>query len=422
VSLSIVPSVHFQALIDSRREDFAFAELGMASTKIDGVYTLNFGILTFFDQQPPDRNVVFDYGTLLLERRRMSAGDAFRVLDRSKEEGSTPEGFSTRIPKSQFELAPWAWNEFRGLPNPIGSPRFVPWPARSFILAPSDRATTPVAQGPIVNTRLPVISDPRATIENFLGGRFLQYPGSAGIAVFMPDYSARFRRVLVSDDSISAEFEAGNRPKEQLMVRVAVDNSEVVQGLVLDWEAGSATVSGPTVQASFEMFLLDRERDRLVDWVQLRAGATEYPSEVVFSSPASQMTRLVRTGENEAQEFKQEIGDGDRLTQSVVAFANTRGGTIFVGVDDLGKPHASDLKGAAESIEKMIRSRCDPYIQVGFEEVVFEEVPILLVKVPEGQEKPYVHSKRGAVLLRGGRNNFAATSHEIRGLLAPKRP
>lgn len=420
--MSLQPAVHFSNLIKAKRGLYSVAEMGLAWTNVDGEKRLVRGYLTFSGSELPDRDIKLDYGQLILERHRLPAVDAFQMIEAASSGSVSPTGFSGTIPKSQLQLSPWGWNEFVGLPNPVGSPRFVQWPSRTFVVAREDNAAVPVWNGPIVNTRLPLVSDPQKSIDEFLGMALSGYAGFYGIAVFLPDYRARFIRAVISDESVTAEFEAGTLPTKQLMIRAAVDSVEVDSLLKTDWEKGVSVLSGKEVGERLEFFLFDREQDQLIDWVQLRSGSVSYPEEVAFTSPYAQIQRLIRLGEGIQQEFKQELGNAERLTQSIVSFANTQGGTIFLGIDDSGRPFKTNLSGAEETIERKIRNDCDPYIRVGFESVEYQDTPLLLVKVPEGTEKPYVHRPRGSVLVRGGRTNFSATSEEIKRLAERPKP
>ena len=47
-----------------------------------------------------------------------------------------------------------------------------------------------------------------------------------------------------------------------------------------------------------------------------------------------EIKRLIFGGENEHVEFKRKINHPEKVIREVVAFANTGGGHLFVGVDD----------------------------------------------------------------------------------------
>lgn len=93
-----------------------------------------------------------------------------------------------------------------------------------------------------------------------------------------------------------------------------------------------------------------------------------------------------------------------KFLATVVAFANTYGGTIFLGVDD-----DCQIKGLKENVDAkildLIADHCDPSIEVHIDSEVFvQENQITLVKVPEGRNKPYILKNRGIFVRRGSSN------------------
>ena len=46
---------------------------------------------------------------------------------------------------------------------------------------------------------------------------------------------------------------------------------------------------------------------------------------------------LISQGENSSVEFKLQESNPDSIAKEIVAFANTQGGTVLLGVDDAGK-------------------------------------------------------------------------------------
>jgi len=84
------------------------------------------------------------------------------------------------------------------------------------------------------------------------------------------------------------------------------------------------------------------------------------------------MTRLEK-GENLHSEFKEWPIHSDDLASSIVAFANTDGGQIFLGVDDDGKIagiRESELDRVAQSIDNVAFNNCDPPVTIVLETVV----------------------------------------------------
>lgn len=411
------PSEDIPKILAAKEGLYSHAEVSLVWSDFEGIQRLTRGLLTFHSSDPGNRDITLDYGPLILERRRLSAEEGFEFIDKVTTGELVSNIFSGSIPKLGYGLPQWAHGSLYGLPPPIGSTRLFGWPYASFLLSLPDNMANVVPRGPIVNTRLPLISDSLQFADDFQGMSLRQFQAIPGIGVFLPDYRARFVKATIDDDNVKASFELGSLKQGDLMFRGAIDGVELQKPLLVDQAKFEVcVVPDSPVGERIEVFMLDTRTDQLVDWIQLLDTATEFPKEVEFASPQDQLQRLVRLGEGETQEFKQEVGDGDRLVQSVVAFANSKGGTVFVGVDDEGRPHHVDLKGNMETIERKIRADCDPYVPVEIHPAVLCDIPILLVKVPLGEDGPYVHRKSGRVYVRGGRTNFAATSEEIKRL------
>jgi ATP-dependent DNA helicase RecG len=100
-------------------------------------------------------------------------------------------------------------------------------------------------------------------------------------------------------------------------------------------------------------------------------------------------------GEGLKVEFKERLSNLDR---EIVAFANTVGGTIYLGVDDSGKIIGITIDNALKSQIADIAYNCDPSIKITFHEYRHEKV--LAVHVPPGMDKPY-RSKEGFYVRNG---------------------
>jgi predicted HTH transcriptional regulator len=103
------------------------------------------------------------------------------------------------------------------------------------------------------------------------------------------------------------------------------------------------------------------------------------------------LKRLIARGENATTEFKLKINHPEKIIREVVAFANTNGGDLFVGVSDDGK--VAGLKYPKEDqfiLEKAIKDLCSPNIKFNSNLVRFENgKSILHFEILEGSEKPY---------------------------------
>lgn len=125
----------------------------------------------------------------------------------------------------------------------------------------------------------------------------------------------------------------------------------------------------------------------------------------------------LKRGEGEEIEFKQDSPDRRALVRAVAAFANTDGGTIFVGIDDTGRVEGLGVKTLEEkdrwrqallnSIREAIRPA--PVVYLDFEEVGGALIAKLFV--PRGDDPLY--SRGGVVYVRKDAETVPAESPEI---------
>ncbi len=102
--------------------------------------------------------------------------------------------------------------------------------------------------------------------------------------------------------------------------------------------------------------------------------------------------------------------------KSVSAFANTRGGSLFFGVDNNGIVRGlDDVQHVCEAISIHIRDRMDPLPDVEMIPLKVEDKMILQVKVHEGNYTPYYYVGDGqrVAYVRNGEESLPATAEEM---------
>ncbi len=100
---------------------------------------------------------------------------------------------------------------------------------------------------------------------------------------------------------------------------------------------------------------------------------------------------LVKEGEHTHLEFKRKVAHPEKIVREIVAFANTEGGTLLIGVNDDG--HLSGLKYPDEDayvLEKVIESHCKPAIPFEREYIALtEKKTIIRYLIPKSDKKPH---------------------------------
>lgn len=123
--------------------------------------------------------------------------------------------------------------------------------------------------------------------------------------------------------------------------------------------------------------------------------------------------------ENETTEFKREYTDN--IKKEVIAFANTRGGIIYVGINDKGETYP--IKNVDETWQKLtntIRDSICPDITF-FIKYKIEKNKIIKITVSEGSKKPYFLKDKGltpaGVYVRQGSSSVQASHENIKEMI-----
>jgi len=122
--------------------------------------------------------------------------------------------------------------------------------------------------------------------------------------------------------------------------------------------------------------------------------------------------------ENEAVEFKREYTSV--IKKEVVAFANTSGGNIYVGLDDEGNTYPlADVTGTMTQITNSVRDGILPDVTM-FVSYETDDSSITIV-ITEGTNKPYYLTEKGlkpsGVFVRQGESAAPASFEQIREMI-----
>lgn len=128
------------------------------------------------------------------------------------------------------------------------------------------------------------------------------------------------------------------------------------------------------------------------------------------------MFETIKKGESETLEFKSSLSDFEEILATISAFSNTKGGTIFVGVDDNGNIVGVPIgRRTLENLSTTIAQNTDPKV---FPEIKVDKIGdkhIIEIKVSERRDKPVF--AKGVAYKRVGRSNMKMDRDEIVSLL-----
>jgi len=124
------------------------------------------------------------------------------------------------------------------------------------------------------------------------------------------------------------------------------------------------------------------------------------------------LLQQIARGEDGTQQFKVDVKNAESLASEVVAFANSEGGTILIGVADDGTtPGLSmqDVSRINQLISNASSQKVRSPILVTTENVVLEKGRVVIVlTVPKGFDKPYFDNN-GIIWLMSGCEKFYRT-------------
>jgi predicted HTH transcriptional regulator len=99
---------------------------------------------------------------------------------------------------------------------------------------------------------------------------------------------------------------------------------------------------------------------------------------------------LLEEGEGFQLEFKRKVTSPSKVARALIAFANTKGGTILFGIDDdktiVG---VESEKMEVEMIETAGSVHCEPPIEPSIEIVSYRGKDVIVVTIEESNQKPH---------------------------------
>ncbi len=126
---------------------------------------------------------------------------------------------------------------------------------------------------------------------------------------------------------------------------------------------------------------------------------------------------LVNRGPGPLIEYMEEP-DIERMSETLVAFANSDGGTIVVGVDAKGRPTGTTYPDELEEALASTIARCRPPVQTDWQQEETEAGIVVMIRVTRS---PELHSLAdGRVLIRAGTVNRPLSGGQIGQLAATK--
>ena len=104
-----------------------------------------------------------------------------------------------------------------------------------------------------------------------------------------------------------------------------------------------------------------------------------------------ELEQLVDLGEGISLEFKRRVPQPERIAKEILAFANTNGGRIVLGVSDDGTIEGFEHIAEQQFLLRQATERhCSPPVEYDTERIVVgDRQDVIVVTVPESRTKPH---------------------------------
>jgi predicted HTH transcriptional regulator len=140
---------------------------------------------------------------------------------------------------------------------------------------------------------------------------------------------------------------------------------------------------------------------------------------------ALEILELIRGGESCTVQFKERLPHQDSLAQEMVAFSNTEGGLLIIGVNDktgsLNGLSFDEIQTINRQLVKVTSQSVFPSITITTETVNVEGSNLIVVGIKEGFSKPY-KDRLGSIYMKNGSDKRRVTSNdEISRLLQSRK-
>ena len=290
------------------------------------------------------------------------------------------------------------------------------WPAEVFIFEPSNGQNLP-GNNDLVALDAPYYPSLDHVLSEFFGFRTQGWSNyfRGQVATVLPDFRARISKLTVGLAYLRADLESQFVQATDLVAKVYAENSAgrlLQQTLHPDNFSLQIDLADTATFAS--VVLMCGQTGEVLDERTFQANASWREPGVFVEMPQQEIEQMVLTGESETLEFKEKLDKSrpERVAKTVVAFANTKGGTIVFGVDNDHHVVGCSIQGMADTITNIIRSYCDPPPEFTTRVVSHEGKDLLLVRIVESAGRGHTVRDLGPFIRANGTNR-APTSYEL---------
>lgn len=264
----------------------------------------------------------------------------------------------------------------------------------------------------LVSKDLPLFPDSRAAINEYIGIDLARYSDLYSIVICLPIYGARIEEVNIGSAEIRLKIQPKDIVIENIIGKLYCERGKEKKHIDVEFEDKTGIASVDFKPDSLYVALVSKTDNEILDSRRYYSSWESFPKGVVIDIPEYEIIELIRHGETETVEFKEKIGKPEEFVETVVAFANSRGGIIFLGVNNHSKVIGLPENSYEDTITNILRSHCSPQVKCDISRRQLDEKDIMVIHVEEGRDKPYFVRERGPYI-RANATDRIATRYEM---------
>lgn len=362
--------------------------------------------------EPMPNELEYDYGDFLMIRKTISYSEFTDILYNIADQ----KPFGIR-PISDSIVKLDGWDRFFISSNqPWGyiQPEF---PTLYFQARLDQNMCGIIPQEMLASKDTPPYPNAHKAIAHLFGLR-VEWNLERGLVISIPDFRARIKTVKISNNKISAEIDARYISEKELLCQFYLGGSNpVISESNVEIKNKISSITLPKDSNHYLVILMTKSGE-ILDKKEISMVYPSQDSSVIVEIPSYSLMEMISNGEGKHIEFKSKLDNPEPFITSVVSFSNTEGGRILIGVNDYGEfVGVQDPDAIKTKIFDWIAQYCDPRMEV--KPTYSSDLNIVVVDVPQGQNKPYF-LKAGGCFVRHGATDRLATRTELESMKKPE--
>lgn len=404
---------NFDRFLDAIEEAVAHFPIGNRLCSLEALTKGNVPLFCLVRAGVSDeaKKAFLDYGKMQLRRETFASCD---LRDRLKELHA-----SGRLPTMQGEISfemknaqPQQWF------HPSGS-EYHRWPGQLYQIGTSSLPFLP--GDPLVGRGLPPFFNAMDAVRSWTQIRVGDSDARAGrFLLFIPDFTARLDGMTFDDGALRVRSEFC---REGLHISVLASDGQSTYRKTKPLRRSQSFRLMPN-PVSLRVFITDENGETVDSFAEEQRWASGERVIYVSARRSPDSLEVIRHGESDCVEFKEFIRLEDRrktadIIKAVISFANTAGGTIFIGVTDDGEIHGIDgyvphdgLKASTfeadyfAGIRSLLQQKLNRIPQIETRSERIGDKTVFVLEVAEGIAKPYFNFQTREIFVRRGASDM----------------